>query len=62
MKAARRALHAVLGLAGNGARRAARPAGQLADQRCEICDAARMAGCPTPHCRFRRVLVSEAAA
>jgi len=26
----------------------------MAGQRCEICDAARMAACPIPHCRWRR--------
>ena len=26
----------------------------MADQRCEVCDAARMAACPMPHCRWRR--------
>ncbi len=62
MKAASAGLHAVLGLAGNGARELHDLPVSLADQRCEICDGGRMAGCPAPHCRFRRVLVSEAAA
>ena len=53
MKAVSRALHAVL-----PPRRGARGGFDLpvsaADQRCEICDAARMAACPMPHCRWRR--------
>ncbi len=53
MKAVSRALHAVLHLGES-------PNGTFdlpisaASQRCEICDAARMASCPLPHCRWRR--------
>src|SRR5450830_1273011 len=53
MKAVSRALHAVLRLG-------KAPDGvfdlpiSMAGQRCEICDAARMAACPIPHCRWRR--------
>lgn len=53
MKAVSRALHAVLRLG-------EAPDGvfdlpiSMAGQRCEICDAARMAACPIPHCRWRR--------
>lgn len=53
MKAVSRALHAVLhlGEAPNGSFDL--PV-SMAAQRCEICDAARMAACPLPHCRWRR--------
>ncbi len=53
MKAVSRALHAVLrlGEAPDGAFDL--PVG-AADTRCEVCDAARMAACPIPHCRWRR--------
>jgi hypothetical protein len=53
MKGVSRALHAVLRLGES-------PDGcfdlpvSMADQRCEVCDAARMAACPMPHCRWRR--------
>jgi len=53
MKAVSRALHAVMRLGES-------PDGvfdlpiSAAEQRCEVCDAARMATCPMPHCRWRR--------
>jgi len=53
MKAVSRALHAVMHLG-------EAPDGcydlpiSSAEQRCEICDASRMAACPVPHCRWRR--------
>ncbi len=40
--------------AGRIAGRLLRPPVSMADQRCEVCDAARMAACPMPHCRWRR--------
>ncbi len=55
MKAVSRALHAVTHLG-------EAPSGtfdlpiSMAAQRCELCDAARMAACPIPHCRRRREL------
>jgi hypothetical protein len=54
MKAFSAALHAVLGLAGAEARASFDLPLSLADQRCEVCDEARMAACPLPHCRWRR--------
>jgi hypothetical protein len=53
MKAVSRALHAVLRLGESPAEAFDLPIG-MAAQRCEICDAARMAACPMPHCRWRR--------
>jgi hypothetical protein len=53
MKAVSRALHAVMRLDDT-------PGGSfdlpisMAAQRCELCDAERMATCPIPHCRWRR--------
>jgi len=57
MKAFNRAIHAVVRLSADGDLRY-----QHTDLfmktipiiRCEICDAARMASCPLPHCRWRR--------
>jgi len=53
MKAVSRALHAVMHLDGDGAEGFDLPVSWAA-QRCELCDAARMASCPMPHCRWRR--------
>jgi len=53
MKAVSRALHAVLRL-GDAPQAAYDLPISAADQRCEICDAARMASCAMPHCRWRR--------
>ena len=53
MKAVSRALHAVLRL-GEAPDGAFDLPVSSAAQRCEICDAARMAACPMPHCRWRR--------
>ena len=53
MKAVSRALHAVLRL-GKAPDGAFDLPISMAAQRCEICDAARMASCPMPHCRWRR--------
>ncbi len=53
MKAVSRALHAVLRLGESPAEAFDLPI-SAAGQRCEICDAARMAACPMPHCRWRR--------
>ncbi|HSL95479.1 MAG TPA: hypothetical protein VLA35_06145 [Thermoleophilia bacterium] len=53
MKAVSRALHAVMRLNGEGAAGYDLPVSWAA-QRCELCDAARMASCPVPHCRWRR--------
>lgn len=53
MKAVSRALHAVLRL-GDAPPSAFDLPISAAAQRCEICDAARMASCPLPHCRWRR--------
>jgi hypothetical protein len=54
MKAVSAALHAVTGLAGGEARSLFDLPISLSGARCEICDAARMAGCPVPCCRWRR--------
>jgi len=53
MKAVSRSLHAVMRLSGasNGAYDL--PI-SMATERCELCDAVRMASCPLPHCRYRR--------
>ena len=53
MKAVSRALHAVLRL-GDAPSAAYDLPISTAGQRCELCDAARMASCPMPHCRWRR--------
>jgi hypothetical protein len=53
MKAVSRALHAVMRL-GEAPDEAFDLPISMAAQRCEICDAARMASCPMPHCRWRR--------
>jgi len=53
MKAVSRALHAVLRL-GDAPPQAFDLPISTAAQRCEVCDAARMASCPMPHCRWRR--------
>jgi len=53
MKAVSRALHAVLRL-GDAPPAAFDLPVSTAAQRCEICDAARMASCAMPHCRWRR--------
>jgi hypothetical protein len=53
MKAVSRALHAVMRLNGDGEGAFDLPV-SWATQRCELCDAARMASCPMPHCRWRR--------
>ena len=53
MKAVSRALHAVLRL-GEAPDETFDLSVSMAAQRCEICDAARMAACPMPHCRWRR--------
>lgn len=53
MKAVSRALHAVMRLGESPDGCFDLPIG-MADQRCEVCDAARMAACPMPHCRWRR--------
>ena len=53
MKAVSRALHAVLRL-GEAVEGTFDLPISLAAQRCEICDTARMATCPLPHCRWRR--------
>lgn len=59
MKSMSRALHAVmrLGDAQNGDYDL--PI-SLAAQRCELCDAVRMAACPMPHCRYRRQAAAAA--
>ncbi len=53
MKAVSRALHAVMNLGDAPAGTFDLPL-SLAAQRCELCDAERMASCPIPHCRWRR--------
>jgi hypothetical protein len=53
MKAVSRALHAVMHLGESPDGGFDLPV-SMADQRCEVCDAARMASCPMPHCRWRR--------
>jgi hypothetical protein len=53
MKAVSRALHAVMRLGGDGDGAYDLPLSAAA-QRCELCDAARMASCAMPHCRWRR--------
>jgi len=53
MKAVSRALHAVLRLGESPADAYDLPISAAAE-RCEICDATRMASCPLPHCRWRR--------
>jgi hypothetical protein len=53
MKAVSRALHAVMRLGDAPANAFDLPL-SMAGQRCELCDAERMASCPLPHCRWRR--------
>lgn len=53
MKAISRALHAVLRLGDAPVEVFDLPI-SMAAQRCELCDAERMATCPLPHCRWRR--------
>ncbi len=53
MKAISRALHAVLQLGEAPVEVFDLPISSAA-QRCELCDAERMATCPLPHCRWRR--------
>jgi len=53
MKAVSRGLHAVMRLAGESNGEYDLPI-SLAAERCELCDSARMASCPMPHCRWRR--------
>ena len=53
MKAVSRSLHAVMRLNGDDGEAFDLPVSWAA-QRCELCDATRMAGCPMPHCRWRR--------
>lgn len=53
MKAVSQALHAVMGLAGNGARAHYDLPISLAPVRCEVCDSARLAACSMPSCRRR---------
>ena len=53
MKTVSRGLHAVLRLASSRDGDFDLPI-SLAAERCELCDAARMATCPLPHCRWRR--------
>lgn len=53
MKAVSRAVHAVMRLAETPNGTFDLPI-SMAAQRCELCDAERMAKCPMPHCRWRR--------
>jgi hypothetical protein len=53
MKTVSRGLHAVMRLAGSSNGDFDLPI-SLAAERCELCDATRMASCPMPHCRWRR--------
>jgi len=53
MKAVSRALYAVMRLGDAPAAAFDLPV-SAAGQHCETCDAARMASCPMPHCRWRR--------
>ena len=57
MKAVSAALHAALGLGGNGSRAHFDLPVSMAEQRCEVCDRQRMAECPMPHCRNRRTVL-----
>ncbi len=59
MKTASRALHAVMRLAEKQNGSFDLPV-SMAAERCEICDALRMATCPMPHCRFRRQAAAAA--
>lgn len=58
MKSISRALHAVMRLASktNGDYDLPLSASSI---RCELCDSARMATCPVPHCRWRRVFIES---
>ena len=58
MKAVSRALHAVMHLARKDTACYDLPLSTAA-QRCELCDAARMATCSLPHCRMRRERLCE---
>ncbi|MGD0996709.1 MAG: hypothetical protein ABR941_00110 [Thermoleophilia bacterium] len=60
MKAVSAALHAALGLGGNGSRSHYDLPVSAAEQRCEMCDRERMAGCAMPHCRHRRAALGGA--
>ena len=53
MKAVSRALYAVMRM-GDAPQGAFDLPLSMAGQRCEVCDAERMATCPLPHCRWRR--------
>lgn len=53
MKTMSRALHAVMRLATKTNGDYDLPV-SMATERCELCDAVRMAACPMPHCRWRR--------
>lgn len=53
MKAVSRAMHAVLRL-GESPKMAFSDTIEFNEFKCEVCDAARMASCPVPHCRWRR--------
>lgn len=59
MKTVSRALHAVVRLADKANGDFDLPI-SMAAERCELCDAVRMAACPMPHCRFRRRQASAA--
>ena len=59
MKAMSAALHAALGLGGNGSRAHFDLPVSTAEQRCEICDRRRMAECAMPHCRNRRAVLGS---
>jgi len=59
MKSMSRALHAVMRL-GDGENGAFDLPISLAAERCELCDAVRMAACPLPHCRYRRQAAAAA--
>lgn len=59
MKTASRALHAVMRLADKQNGSYDLPI-SMAAERCELCDAVRMAACPLPHCRYRRQAAAAA--
>ena len=56
MKSVSRALHAVMRLATKSNGDYDLPLSAAAS-RCELCDSARMATCPVPHCRWRREFI-----
>ena len=58
MKAVSRAVHAVMNMGDAPAESFDLPL-SMASQRCELCDADRMAACPIPHCRWRREKPTE---